>query len=216
MRCSEVRFENSMPMPSSGSMTRTFPSVLMETSATRSSNSTRGSGGERGLGSQEASTETESHQRAADGRIVLLSRLQMQPFFQALMRCVGQCGKLNADTRTRILPGNHSGGFDHGPWCQGGQRESDKAAFLAGRAGKPDREPALAKPRDGGLLTLSILEPEICGDINFQPDGPAPLSFQESSGSSKTRLRLFGRDRLVDNKVRSQLEGSLKIGARVR
>ncbi len=80
---------------------------------------------------------------------------------------------------------------------------------------QPDREPTLAKPGDGGLLALSILESEICWDINFQPDGPAPLSFQEGSGSSKTRLRLFGRDRLVDNKVRAQFKHSLQIGARV-
>src|ERR1700675_2428687 len=65
-------------------------------------------GGERGLGSQEAPTETESHQRAANGRIVLVARLQMQPFFQTVVRGLGECGKLNADTRTRILPGNHS------------------------------------------------------------------------------------------------------------
>src|SRR6266852_4109493 len=172
-------------------------------------------GGKRGLGSQEATTETESQQRAAYGRIVLLSRLQMQPFLQTAVRGVGECRKLNADPTTRILPGNHSGGFDHGRRVRQRKGEGDKAAFLARRVRKPYREPALAKPRDGGLLALSILESEICGDINFQPDGPAPLSFQEGSGSSKTRLRLFGRDRLVDNKVRAQLKRSLQIGARV-
>src|SRR6267378_5690818 len=171
-------------------------------------------GGERGLGSQEASTETESHQRAADGRIVLVSRLQMQPFFQAVVRGFGECRKLNADTTTRILPGNDSVRFDHGRGVRERKGEGDKPAFLAGRARKPDREPALAKPRDRGLLALSILESKICGDINFEPNRPAPLSFQEGSGSSKTRLRLFGRDRLVDNKVRAQLKRSLQISAR--
>src|ERR1700686_707315 len=166
-------------------------------------------GGERGLRSQETSTETESHQRAADGRIVLLSRLQMQPFFQTVVRGLGECRKLNADTTTRILPGNRSGGFDHGRGVRERKGEGDKSPFLARQARKPDREPALAKPGDGGLLALSILESEICGDINFQPDGPAPLSFQEGAGSSKTRLRLFGRDRFVDNKVRAQLKCSL-------
>src|SRR6267378_5204311 len=131
------------------------------------------------------------------------------------MRSLGECRKLNADTTTRILPGNRSGGFDHGRRVRQRKGEGDKAAFLARRARKPDREPALAKPGDGGLLALSILESEICGDINFQPDGPAPLSFQEGSGSSKTRLRLFGRDRLVDNKVRAQLKRSLQISTRV-
>src|SRR6202521_2494195 len=87
-------------------------------------------GGERGLGSQEASTETESHQRAADGRIVLLSRLQMQPFFQTAVRGLGECRKLNADTTTRILPGNRSRGFDHGRGVGERERESDKSAFL--------------------------------------------------------------------------------------
>src|SRR5437660_10472919 len=87
--------------------------------------------------------------------------------------------------------------------------------FFARQAREPDREPTLAKPGDGGLLALAILESEICWDINFQPDGPAPLSFQEGTGSSKTRLRLFGRDRLVDNKVRAQFKYSLQIGARV-
>ena len=140
---------------------------------------------------------------------MLLSRLQMQPFFQTVARGLGECRKLNADTTTRILPGNHSVGFDHGRGVRERKGEGDKSAFLARRARQPDREPALAKPRDGGLLALSILESEICGDINFQPDGPAPLSFQEGSGSSKTRLRLFGRDRLVDNKVRAQLKRSL-------
>src|SRR6266853_957975 len=139
----------------------------------------------------------------------------MQPFFQTVMRSLGECRKLNADTTTRILPGNRSGGFDHGRGVRERKGEGDESAFLTGRAGKPDREPALAKPRDGGLLALSILESEICGDINFEPNRPAPLSFQESSGSSKTRLRLFGRDRLVDNKVRPQLKRGLQIGARV-
>src|SRR4029077_12406131 len=83
------------------------------------------------------------------------------------------------------------------------------------RVRKPDRETALAKPRNGGLLALSILESEICGDINFQPDGPAPLSFQKGAGCSKAGLCLFGRDRLVDNKIRAQLKRSLQIGARV-
>src|SRR3981189_3243756 len=172
-------------------------------------------GGERGLSSQEASTETESHQRAADGRIVLLSRLQMQPVFQTVMRGFRECGKLNADTTTRILPGNRSVGFDHARGVRERKGEGDKSAFLARRARQPDRKPALAKPGDGGLLALSILESEICGDINFEPNRPAPLSFQEGSGSSKTRLRLFGRDRLVDNKVRAQLKRSLQISARV-
>ena len=40
-RCSGVRFKNSIPMPSSGSISRTFPCVLTEPSAARSSSSTR-------------------------------------------------------------------------------------------------------------------------------------------------------------------------------
>src|ERR1700687_8291 len=158
--------------------------------------------GEGRLGSQEASPQTEPHQRAADWRIVLLSALRTQPFFQAAARDVRECCKLNARTTARILPGNRPGGFDHSRGVRQCKGEADRTTILSGRVRKSDREPALAQPRDGGLLALSILESEICGDINFQPRGPAPLSFQESSGSSETRLRLFGRDRLVDNKVR--------------
>src|SRR4029077_10855117 len=142
-------------------------------------------------------------------------RLQTQPFFKAVQRGVGQCRELNAGTTPRILPGNRTGGFDYGRGVRERKGERDKTAFLPRRVRKPDRETALAKPRNGGLLALSILESEICGDINFQPDGPAPLSFQKGAGCSKAGLCLFGRDRLVDNKVRAQLKRSLQIGARV-
>src|SRR5437899_13026843 len=98
----------------------------------------------------------------------------MQPFFQTVVRGVGECGKLNADTATRILPGNRSGGFDHSRGVRQRKGEGDESAFFARQARQLDREPTLAKPGAAGLLAVSILESEICCDTNFHADGPAP------------------------------------------
>ena len=119
----------------------------------------------------------------------------MQPVFQAVVRDLGECRKLNADTTARILPGNRSGGFDHGRGVGESKGKGDQSAFFGRRARKADRESTLAKPRDGGLLALSILVSEICGDIDFQPDGPAPLSFQE--GSIYPALKALERDGFI-------------------
>src|SRR5208282_1135312 len=172
-------------------------------------------GGKGGRGSQETSTKTEPQQRAADGRIVLLSALQTQPFFQALVRGIGERRKLDAGATARILPGDHPGGFDHGRGVRQREGKGDQAGLLARRTAKSHRDSALAQPRDGGLLAISILESEICGDVHFQPHRPPPLSFHESSGSSKTGLYLFRRDRFVDYEVCPELECGLQIGAGV-
>src|SRR5713226_2074524 len=59
---------------------------------------------ERGLGSQEASPKTETHQRAADGRIMFVFTLRTQPFLQTAVRSIFESRKLNACMTAGILP----------------------------------------------------------------------------------------------------------------
>ena len=164
-------------------------------------------------GAQEASPKTESQERTADGRIVFLAGLRTQPFFQALVRGVRKRCKLDAGMMAFILPGNGSGGFDHGGSVRQGKAEADRAAFLAGRSGKTNRHPALAQAGYGDLLALTVLKSQIGGDLHLQPHGAAPLPFHKSAGGAKTRLRLLGGNRLEHHEVSTQLERGLQIGA---
>src|SRR5258706_15957512 len=115
---------------------------------------------------------------------------------------------MKAGLTAGILPGAGSGSFDQGRGV-GQRKEETNYATLVTRAGKSDREPALAEARDRSLFAFTVLKSEICGDIDRQPHGPSPFPFHERSRSSKTRLGFFGRNRFVDNKVRSRFERSL-------